>query len=214
VRKSGIRAQHLANFRHLACGDGFQELRLGVLGQSLRLRSDQRQEDCKNHPVHDILLCVATLIVSLANYILKGRDGTSSKISLRVAEAVHGASIRVLRVLRAEDVKSGVGPAQLSALSILTFMGPKTMGELAEAEQVKPPTMSRIVDGLVRQRLAQRTTETADRRSLRIAATPRGKRLLLKGRNRRVRALAKRLDRLSESDLTVLENAAKLLGTI
>jgi len=88
------------------------------------------------------------------------------------------------------------------------------MGGLAEAEQVKPPTMSRIVDGLVRQRLAERATETADRRSLRIAATPRGKKLLLAGRNRRVRALAKRLENLSESDLIVLQKAAQLLGQI
>ncbi|PYY11358.1 MAG: MarR family transcriptional regulator [Acidobacteria bacterium] len=138
----------------------------------------------------------------------------ASKISLRVAEAVHGASIRVLRIVRAEDVKAGIGPAQLSALSILVFLGPKTMGGLAEAEQVKPPTMSRIVDGLVRQRLAERATETADRRSLRIAATPRGKKLLLAGRNRRVRALAKRLENLSESDLIVLQKAAQLLGQI
>ena len=137
-----------------------------------------------------------------------------SKISLRVAEAVHGASIRVLRIVRAEDVKAGIGPAQLSALSILVLLGPKTMGGLAEAEQVKPPTMSRIVDGLVRQRLAERATETVDRRSLRIAATPRGKKLLLAGRNRRVRALAKRLENLSESDLIVLQKAAQLLGQI
>jgi len=138
----------------------------------------------------------------------------SSEISFQVAEAVHGASIRVLRMVRAEDVKAGIGPAQLSALSILVFMGPKTMGELAEAEQVKPPTMSRIVDGLVRQRFAERATETTDRRSLRVAATPRGKKLLLAGRNRRVRALAKRLENLSESDLIVLQKGAQLLGQI
>jgi len=138
----------------------------------------------------------------------------SSEISFQVAEAVHGASIRVLRMVRAEDVKAGIGPAQLSALSILVFMGPKTMGELAEAERVKPPTMSRIVDGLVRQRFAERATETTDRRSLRVAATPRGKKLLLAGRNRRVRALAKRLENLSESDLIVLQKGAQLLGQI
>jgi DNA-binding MarR family transcriptional regulator len=138
----------------------------------------------------------------------------SSKISFRAAEAVHAASIRVLRIVRAEDTKAGIGPAQLSALSILVFLGPKTMGELADAEQVKPPTMSRIVDGLVRQRLAERSPEASDRRSLRIAATPKGRRLLLAGRNRRVRALAKRLEILSESDLTVLEKAAQLLAQV
>ena len=137
----------------------------------------------------------------------------SSEI-FRAAEAIHAASIRVLRIVRAEDTKSGIGPAQLSVLSILVFLGPKTMGELAEAEQVKPPTMSRIVDGLVRQRLAERTTGTDDRRSLRIACTPKGKKLLLAGRNRRVRALAKRIEHLSAADLTVLDKAAGVLAKI
>jgi len=138
----------------------------------------------------------------------------SSKIYLRAAEAIHAASIRVLRIVRTEDTKAGIGPAQLSALSILVFLGPKTMGELADAEQVKPPTMSRIVDGLVRQRLAERSTETRDRRSLRIAATPKGKKLLLAGRDRRVRVLAKRLEALNEGNLSVLERAAQMLTEI
>jgi len=138
----------------------------------------------------------------------------SSKIYLRAAEAIHAASIRVLRIVRTEDTKAGIGPAQLSALSILVFLGPKTMGELADAEQVKPPTMSRIVDGLVRQRLAERSTETGDRRSLRIAATPKGKKLLLAGRDRRVRVLAKRLEALNEGNLSVLERAAQMLTEI
>jgi len=138
----------------------------------------------------------------------------SRKIYLRAAEAIHAASIRVLRIVRTEDTKAGIGPAQLSALSILVFLGPKTMGELADAEQVKPPTMSRIVDGLVRQRLAERSTETGDRRSLRIAATPKGKKLLLAGRDRRVRVLAKRLEALNEGNLSVLERAAQMLTEI
>jgi DNA-binding MarR family transcriptional regulator len=138
----------------------------------------------------------------------------SSKFSFRVAEAIHAASIRVLRLVRSEDTKAGIGPAQLSALSVLVFLGPKSMGELAEAEQVKPPTMSRIVEGLVRQRLAERATEAGDRRSLRIAATSKGKRLLMAGRNRRVRALAKRLEHLRPGDLGVLERAAQMLGQV
>lgn len=138
----------------------------------------------------------------------------SSTFSFRVAEAVHAASIRVLRIVRAEDIKAGIGPAQLSALSVLVFLGAKTMGELAEAEQVKPPTMSRIVEGLVRQNLAERASEAGDRRSVRIAATTKGRRLLLAGRTRRVRALAKRLEQLKDEDLRILEAAAHTLGRI
>lgn len=138
----------------------------------------------------------------------------SSKISHSVAEAIHAAAIRILRIVRVEDIKAGIGPGQLSALSILVFLGPKTMGELAEAEQVKAPTMTRIVDALVRQQLADRATSGADRRSLRIAATPKGRKLLLASRDRRVQALAKRLENLRDSELIMLERAAQLLGAI
>lgn len=138
----------------------------------------------------------------------------SSEDFMRAAEAIHAASIRVLRIVRVEDTKAGIGPAQLSVLSVLVFLGPKTMRELAEAEQVKPPTMSRVVDGLVRQRLAQRNTNTEDRRSLRIAATAKGKRLLLAGRDRRVQALSRRLEHLAKDDLNVLCKAAEVLGRI
>ena len=138
----------------------------------------------------------------------------SSKISHRVAEAIHASAIRILRIVKVEDIKAGVGPGQLSALSVLVFLGPKTMGELAEAEQVKAPTMTRIVDALVRQQLADRATTDADRRSMRIAATSKGRRLLLAGRDRRVQALAKRLENLGESELIMLEKAARILGAI
>ena len=138
----------------------------------------------------------------------------SSEISHSVAEAIHAAAIRILRIVRVEDIKAGIGPAQLSALSILVFLGPKTMGELAGAEQVKAPTMTRIVDALVRQQLAYRAASGADRRSLRIAATPKGRKLLLASRDRRVQALAKRLENLKDSELMMLERAAQLLGAI
>lgn len=137
----------------------------------------------------------------------------SSKMSYRVAEAIHAAAIRILRIVRVEDIKTGIGPAQLSALSILVFLGPKTMGELAEAEQVKAPTMTRIVDALVRQQLADRASGV-DRRSLRIAATSKGRKLLLAGRDRRIQALAKRLENLTDSELKMLEKAAEFLGVI
>jgi len=138
----------------------------------------------------------------------------SSEFSLEVAEAIHSVAIRVLRIVRVEDTKAGIGPAQLSALSVLVFAGPCTLSELAAAEQVKPPTMSRIVQALVEQGLADRVSSAEDRRSVRIAATTRGRKLLLAGRDRRVQALAKRMGRLGQEDLKALAKAAKLLAAI
>ncbi len=138
----------------------------------------------------------------------------SRGFSFEVAEAIHSVAIRVLRIVRVEDVKAGIGPAQLSALSVLVVAGPRTLGELAGAEQVKPPTMSRIVQALVEDGLADRIVSTEDRRSVRIAATAKGRKLLLAGRDRRVQALANRLEKLSRDELKVLANATKLLTEI
>ena len=131
-----------------------------------------------------------------------------------VAEAIHAAAIRVLRMVRVEDARAGIAPAQLSALSVLVFAGPRSLGELAAAEQVKPPTMSRVVEGLVGQGLVSRVVRESDRRAVRIAATPKGRKLLLAGRDRRVQALAKRFETLGATELSTLRKAADLLSRI
>ncbi|HTA56710.1 MAG TPA: MarR family transcriptional regulator [Candidatus Baltobacteraceae bacterium] len=138
----------------------------------------------------------------------------SSKISLQAAEALHSGAIRVLRLVRTEDAQAGIGPAQLSALSVLVFAGEKTVGELATLEQVQPPTMSRIVDGLVQKKLVERVSSANDRRTVQISATPAGRKLLLAGRDRRVRALAKRFDDLSKKEVETLLAAAEIMKRI
>src|SRR5437588_1278705 len=110
--------------------------------------------------------------------------------AVAVADRLHSAAIHLLRRLRKQDVATGEGPARLSALSVLVFGGRKTLGELAAAEQVKPPTMSRIVAGLARSRLVEITSDRHDARRMHIRATPKGARLLHKGRQLRVETLA------------------------
>jgi DNA-binding MarR family transcriptional regulator len=133
---------------------------------------------------------------------------------LKTADALHSAAIRLLRLVRAEDAQSGIGPAQLSALSVLVFRGEMTLGELAALEQVRPPTMSRIVDGLVQRKLAQRISAPGDRRAVKLTATAEGKRLLLAGKTRRVRALAKRMEGFADGEIKTLQAAAELLGKL
>src|SRR5437899_8261897 len=106
----------------------------------------------------------------------------------------------LLRRLRVRDRESGAGPAQLSALSVLVLGGgPRSLGELAEAEQVRPPTMSRIVAGLVRAGLVRRD-KTEDGRRVRLEATAKGTRILQEGRRRRVESLAEALSSLSNEN--------------
>src|SRR5579859_7744365 len=99
-----------------------------------------------------------------------------------VADQLHSAAIHLLRRLRVRDRESGIGPAQLSALSVLVFGGPRSLGELADAEQVRPPTMSRIVAGLQRARLIRRQA-TEDGRRVRLVATAKGTKILWAGRH-------------------------------
>src|SRR4030088_1347288 len=105
--------------------------------------------------------------------------------TFETADRLHSAAIHLLRRLRVRDRESGVGPAQLSALSVLVFGGPRSLGELAEAEQVRPPTMSRIVTSLERSGLVRRKT-TDDKRRVRLEATAKGTKMLQEGRRRRV----------------------------
>ena len=65
-----------------------------------------------------------------------------------LADRLHSAAIHLLRLVRVQDTASGLGPARLSALSVIVFGGPVSLNDLARAEQVRPPTMSRIVDAL------------------------------------------------------------------
>ena len=127
------------------------------------------------------------------------------------ATRLHSAAIHLLRGVRACDREMGIGPAQASALSVLVFGGARSLGELARAEQVRPPTMSRIVAGLVRAGMVRRRTAEEDRRRLRLEATEKGTRVMQDGRRRRVAALARALHDLSEKELLQLVQVADLM---
>jgi DNA-binding MarR family transcriptional regulator len=116
-----------------------------------------------------------------------------------------------LRHVRREDPATGVPPAQLSALSVLVFGGPHTLGELAAAEQVRPPTMTRIVQGLESAGLVRRARDPEDLRVHRLHATSNGRRVMQRGRERRVANLAALLGRLSEDDVARVREAAELV---
>ena len=143
----------------------------------------------------------------------KAEVADTPRASLELADQLHSAAIHLLRRLRVRDRESGIGPAQLSALSVLVFGGPKSLGELADAEQVRPPTMSRIVASLQRARLVRRHA-TEDGRRVRLEATPKGVALMWEGRKRRVETLANALASLEENDRRQLGLAAALLQQI
>ena len=128
-----------------------------------------------------------------------------------MADRLHSAAIHLLRRLRVEDEALGVSAPRLSVLSVLVFAGPKRIGELARIEQVEPPTMTRLVDGLVRDRLAVREADPDDARAVRVRATPTGARTLRRGRARRVETLRESLAALSPAELAALGEGVEVL---
>ena len=131
-----------------------------------------------------------------------------------LADRLHSAAIHLLRRLRREDDASGLPAPQLSALSVIVFGGPLTLGELARAEQVRPPTISKLIVALEAQGLVQREADIADRRIVRVRATARGAKVLHDGRQRRVAALVASLGELSVRERALLARAIPVLERI
>src|SRR2546425_12142562 len=131
--------------------------------------------------------------------------------ALEAADRFHSASIHTLGRVRREDLATGIPPARLSALSVLVFGGPRTLGGLAAAEQVRPPTMTRIVQALEQDGLVRRVRDARDGRVARVHATAKGKRVMHQGRARRIANLAALLKRLTPAELQRVREAAELV---
>ena len=130
-----------------------------------------------------------------------------------VADRLHSAAIHLLRRVRRTDPKTGVSAAQLSALSVL-MGGPRTLGELAAAEQVRPPTMTKLVQELEREGLAARERDVDDARVVRVRSTAKGQRILQRGREMRITELERRLRGLDTDELATLERAVGIIERV
>jgi len=131
-----------------------------------------------------------------------------------LADRLHSAAIHLLRGVRREDAAAGLPPAQLSALSVVVFGGPLTVGALAAAEQVRSPSMTRVVTALEAAGLVTREPHPGDARATLVAATAAGRGLLLAGRRRRVRVLEQRLAALEPAERDALTRAIGALEAV
>jgi DNA-binding MarR family transcriptional regulator len=136
-----------------------------------------------------------------------GREGDGRA----VAERLHGAAIRLIRRLRKSDEASGLAAPKLSALSVLVFGGPHTVKELAAAEQVRAPTMSRLLAELEGAGLVQKSKDPEDRRIVRVQATARGRNLLDAGKSRRLEVLAAQIRSLDVHERRLISTAVKVI---
>ncbi|QGN32292.1 MarR family winged helix-turn-helix transcriptional regulator [Microlunatus sp. Gsoil 973] len=129
----------------------------------------------------------------------------------QTAQQINSGAIHILRALRVVDRRAGLTAARLSALSVLVFGGPHSLGGLAAAEDVTSPTMTRIVDGLEREGLARRRALSGPGRPVEVSATARGRRLMERAARRRLDALETAIDRLPAADQRRLRAAAPVL---
>jgi DNA-binding MarR family transcriptional regulator len=126
--------------------------------------------------------------------------------SLRVSVArLH----RRLRTEHADDV--GVSFGALAVLGLLRREGDQTIGQLAAAERVRPPSMTRTVSCLEADGLVERRPHPTDGRQVLITPTGKGEELLAAERRRRDAWLARRLRELTPDERTALRQAAPIL---
>jgi len=124
------------------------------------------------------------------------------------------AVMRLARRMRQERATDTYTMSQLSALATLEREGALTLGALAAAEKVQPPSMTRIVAALELAGLVRRTPHPTDGRQIQLAATADGVKLLAADRKRRDAWLAKRLVELTADERATLYAASEILGRL
>jgi DNA-binding MarR family transcriptional regulator len=142
------------------------------------------------------------------------KASTDPELSGQLATRLNSVAIHLLRRLQREDTKLGLSGARLSALSVLVFGGPRTLGKLADAEGVSPPSMTRLVTAMEAEGLVAREKNSADGRSVIVRASAEGERILIRGREQRVEALAGWLAELSPAGLASLDDATTTLESL
>ena len=138
-------------------------------------------------------------------------EGLPPERPVEAANRLNSAAVHLLRRIARDDGVDGVTGARLSALSVLVYGGPMSNGALARRERVSTPTMTRLVDALVRDGYVGRAEVAEDRRQTRLSPTVAGQALMERGRARRIERLAGELGVLSACDLATLEGALDIL---
>jgi DNA-binding MarR family transcriptional regulator len=125
---------------------------------------------------------------------------------------MHSAAIHLLRRVReVDDEAMGLTAARAAALSVLVFGGPRSLTELAAAERVTPATMSKLVTAMEAEGLARRYPDVNDARSIRIEATAKARRILERGRSRRLDLLTGLLADATGAEIDAVRTAAEVL---
>ena len=123
------------------------------------------------------------------------------------------AVTRLNRRLRQKSV-TGVSPSQESALSTIKRLGRPTLGELAQIEQVQPPTMTRVIAAMEAAGLVARRGDEGDRRVSRVELTAEGRATLERIKSLKNAYLARQIATLSTSERARAAELAALLESL
>jgi DNA-binding MarR family transcriptional regulator len=144
----------------------------------------------------------------------RARANESPDAAFDTADRLHSAAIHLLRRVRREDDSTGLPAPQASALSVIVFRGPITLSQLAGAEQVRAPSITRIVAALEAAGLVTRDGADGDRRVTYVRATARGRAVLEKARSKRIAVIAKEIALLPREDVARLRDALDVLERV
>lgn len=128
-----------------------------------------------------------------------------------VAFRLHWVAIHLLRRVSRRDVESGLTGPQLSALSVFGFGGRRTLGELAQVEQVSRPTITRVISSLEAKGLVVREPDESDGRVTWVRATALGREKMERGRAARVEQISGMLARLEPAEIERLDDSVRSL---
>ena len=131
-----------------------------------------------------------------------------------LASALRLAVMRLARRMRAERADTSLTLSQLAALATLERHGPMTPRDLAAAERVQPPSLTRLAASLEEQGLITRTPHAFDGRQVLLAASASGVALLREDRRRREAWLAQQLAGLEPEERAVLKQATTVLDRL
>jgi DNA-binding MarR family transcriptional regulator len=123
------------------------------------------------------------------------------------------AVTRLNRRLRQESL-AGLSPAQATALGSIKRLGDPTLGELAAAEQVQPPTVTRLVASMEHAGLVTRSVDAGDRRVTRVQLTAEGRRAIERVRNLKTAFLVRRFGDLGPERLPMVADLVELLESM
>jgi len=139
----------------------------------------------------------------------------SSTKRRHAADRIHSASIHLLRRVHEVDAQAmRISPARASALSVLVFGGPRSLTALAQAERVTPATMSKLVAALEREGLVRRKDDRSDARAIELRATAKARRILERGRSRRLDLLEELLAGATRHEVEAVRVAAEVVERV